>query len=64
MDFNKFLSIQGDIDPAFNLVEITEESKANLKKIFNRIGSYLCKLCNSLYEDAFCLGKDSGSVLL
>ena len=44
---------KGDIDPAFNVVEVTEEAKAELAKIENRIGAYICRLCRELYEDAF-----------
>lgn len=36
---------KGDIDPAFNVVEITEEAKAELAKIDNQIGEYVCRLC-------------------
>ncbi|KAL5283321.1 INSM2.2 family protein [Megaselia abdita] len=48
---------KGDIDPAFNVVEVTEEAKANIAKIENKIGSYLCQLCKSLYDDAFQLAQ-------
>jgi hypothetical protein len=48
---------KGDIDPAFNIVEITEEAKAGLAIIENKIGSYICQLCRSLYEDAFGLAQ-------
>lgn len=34
---------KGDIDPAFNVVEITEEAKAELAKIDNLIGDYVCR---------------------
>lgn len=34
---------KGDIDPAFNVVEITEEAKAELAKIENLIGDYVCR---------------------
>lgn len=34
---------KGDIDPAFNVVEITEEAKAELSKIENLIGDYVCR---------------------
>uniref|UniRef100_A0A182N744 C2H2-type domain-containing protein n=1 Tax=Anopheles dirus TaxID=7168 RepID=A0A182N744_9DIPT len=48
---------KGDIDPAFNVVEITDEAKAILAKIDNKIGSYLCQLCRALYDDAFGLAQ-------
>ncbi|XP_058116983.1 uncharacterized protein LOC131288546 [Anopheles ziemanni] len=48
---------KGDIDPAFNVVEITDEAKAILAKIENKIGSYLCQLCRALYDDAFGLAQ-------
>ncbi|XP_057656451.1 insulinoma-associated protein 1-like isoform X2 [Diorhabda carinulata] len=48
---------KGDIDPAFNVVEITEEAKAELAKIENLIGDYVCRLCRELYEDAFGLAQ-------
>lgn len=48
---------KGDIDPAFNVVEVTEEAKANIAKIENKIGSYLCQLCKALYDDAFQLAQ-------
>lgn len=48
---------KGDIDPAFNVVEVTEEAKAELAKIENHIGDYVCRLCRELYEDAFGLAQ-------
>lgn len=48
---------KGDIDPAFNVVEVTEEAKAELAKIDNHIGDYVCRLCRELYEDAFGLAQ-------
>lgn len=48
---------KGDIDPAFNVVEVTEEAKAELAKIENHIGEYVCRLCRELYEDAFGLAQ-------
>lgn len=48
---------KGDIDPAFNVVEITDEAKDTISKIDNRIGEYLCQLCRTLYDDAFQLAQ-------
>ncbi|XP_055382158.1 uncharacterized protein LOC129612527 [Condylostylus longicornis] len=48
---------KGDIDPAFNVVEITDEAKAILASIDNKIGSYICQLCRTLYDDAFQLAQ-------
>jgi hypothetical protein len=36
---------EGDIDPAFNIVNVTEEARAELALIDNRIGDYVCRLC-------------------
>lgn len=41
----------GDIDPQYNIVEVTEEAKAELAQIKNVIGAYLCKLCRLEFED-------------
>ncbi|XP_068153747.1 LOW QUALITY PROTEIN: uncharacterized protein nerfin-2 [Drosophila tropicalis] len=48
---------KGDIDPAFNVVEITEEAKAILASIDNKIGDYMCQLCRTVYDDAFMLAQ-------
>lgn len=48
---------KGDIDPAFNVVEITDEAKEILASIENKIGSYICQLCRALYDDAFQLAQ-------
>ena len=47
----------GDIDPEFNVVEITEEAKAELAKIENKIGDFICRLCKEVYDDAFGLAQ-------
>lgn len=47
----------GDIDSAFNFVEITPEAKADIEKIENKIGDYDCQLCKEHYEDAFQLAQ-------
>lgn len=57
-EFNDGLVVRpGDIDPAFNIVEITEEARAELAKIDNRIGDYVCRLCRVTFEDAFGLAQ-------
>lgn len=48
---------KGDIDPAFNIVEKTEEAKEAIALIENKIGSYICQLCRQLYDDAFDLAQ-------
>lgn len=48
---------KGDIDPAFNIVEKTEEAKSTIAMIENKIGSYICQLCRQLYDDAFDLAQ-------
>ena len=47
----------GDIDPEFNVVEVTEEAKQELAKIENKIGDYICRLCKEVYDDAFGLAQ-------
>ena len=47
----------GDIDSKFNCVEVTPEAKAEIEKIDNKIGDYVCQLCKELYEDAFQLAQ-------
>lgn len=47
----------GDIDPQYNIVEVTDEAKAELAQIPNVIGAYLCKLCRIEFEDAFGLAR-------
>jgi len=53
----KYELFSGDIDPEFNVVEVTEEAKAELAKIENKIGDYVCQLCKEIYEDAFGLAQ-------
>ncbi|XP_063627889.1 uncharacterized protein LOC134799417 isoform X3 [Cydia splendana] len=48
---------KGDIDPAFNVVEVTDEAKALIASIDNRLGRYICRLCRRLYGDAFALAQ-------
>ncbi|KAF9823888.1 hypothetical protein SFRURICE_013425 [Spodoptera frugiperda] len=48
---------KGDIDPAFNVVEVTDEAKALIAAIENRLGRYICRLCRRLYSDAFALAQ-------
>lgn len=51
------LFLPGDIDPEFNVVEVTEEARAELAKIENRIGDFVCRLCRGAFEDAFGLAQ-------
>jgi hypothetical protein len=48
---------RGDIDPAFNIVEVTEEAKEAIALIENKIGNYICQLCRSFYDDPFGLAQ-------
>ena len=47
----------GDIDPQYNIVEVTDEAKSELAQIPNVIGAYLCKLCQLEFDDAFGLAR-------
>ena len=49
--------LAGDIPAEFNVVEVTEEAKAELAKIENKIGEYCCRLCKEVYDDAFGLAQ-------
>ncbi|KAL8568273.1 hypothetical protein ACOMHN_040846 [Nucella lapillus] len=51
------VTVYGDIEPSFNVVEITPEARAELDKIENKLGDYVCQLCKELYEDAFQLAQ-------
>ncbi len=47
----------GDIDSRFNRVEATPEARAELARIENRLGDYVCHLCSLLFPDAFELAR-------
>lgn len=47
----------GDIDPSLNVVVITEEARAEIAKIDNKIGDYICKLCKEKFNDVFGLAQ-------
>ena len=36
---------------------MTDEAKAELAKIENKIGDYICQLCKEIYDDAFGLAQ-------
>jgi ssDNA-binding Zn-finger/Zn-ribbon topoisomerase 1 len=50
-------SSSGDIDSRYNRVEATPEARAELAKIENRLGDYVCRLCTLLFPDAFELAR-------
>lgn len=54
----------GDIDSKFNCVEVTPEAKAEIAKIENRIGDYVCRLCRELFDDAFQLAQHRCSMII
>ncbi len=39
------------------MVEVTDEAKAELAKISNLIGDFVCQLCKQTYDDAFGLAQ-------
>ena len=49
--------VSGDIDSSMNCVEITPEAEAELAKIDNKIGDFICKLCKEFFENAFALAQ-------
>ena len=51
----------GDIDSSLNIVEATPEARAELEKIDNQIGDYICRLCQERHEDAFQLASHNCS---
>ena len=51
------VEVSGDIDASVNCVEVTAEARAELEKIDNRIGDYICRLCRQRYDDAFRLAQ-------
>lgn len=54
----------GDIDPQYNIVEVTDEAKAEIAAIPNVIGGYACKLCQNEFEDAFGLARHRCSCIV
>lgn len=54
----------GDIDPQYNIVEVTDEAKAEIASIPNVIGAYLCKLCQIEFDDAFGLARHRCSCIV
>jgi len=54
---SEFTYRNGDIDPTYNRVQITPETRAELEKIENHIGDYVCRLCKLCFDDAFGLAQ-------
>lgn len=54
----------GDIDPQYNIVEVTDEAKAEIAAIPNVIGAYSCKLCQIEFDDAFGLARHRCSCIV
>ncbi len=54
----------GDIDPQYNIVEVTDEAKAEIAAIPNVIGAYACKLCQNEFDDAFGLARHRCSCIV
>lgn len=46
-----------DIPAALNPVVVSEEARAELAKIENKIGAYVCRLCRQRFGDAFGLAQ-------
>lgn len=54
----------GDIDPQYNIVEATDEARAEIAAIPNVIGDYRCKLCRIDFEDVFELARHRCSCIV
>lgn len=54
----------GDIDPEYNIVEVTDEVKAEIATIPNVIGGYACKLCRIEFDDVFGLARHRCSCIV
>jgi hypothetical protein len=54
----------GDIDPEYNILEVTDEVKAELAAIPNVIGGYSCKLCRQEFDDCFGLARHRCSCIV
>lgn len=54
----------GDIDPEYNIVEVTDEVRAEIATIPNVIGGYACKLCRTEFEDVFGLARHRCSCIV
>ncbi|KAK2184360.1 hypothetical protein NP493_269g01004 [Ridgeia piscesae] len=54
----------GDIDPSLNMVDVSPEARAELERIENHIGDYVCRLCRGRYEDAFRLAQHRCSCIV
>lgn len=54
----------GDIDPQYNIVEATDEARAEIAAIPNLFGDYRCKLCRIDFEDVFELARHRCSCIV
>ena len=54
----------GDIDPSLNVVDVSPEARAELERIENIIGDYVCRLCRGRYDDAFRLAQHRCSCIV
>lgn len=64
IEYDGVIMESGDIDPEYNIVEVTEEAKSEIASIPNIIGSYACKLCRNEFEDAFGLARHKCSCIV
>lgn len=51
------LQCRADLDESAKFVVVSEEAKAELAKIPNVIGDYVCRLCRVKYDDCFGLAS-------
>lgn len=56
--------VHGDIDPKYNIVEVTDEVRAEIATIRNVIGGFECKLCRTAFADVFELARHRCSCIV